>query len=825
MIPDVAWLTRSGSPMQPQDWSDPALRTVVASLYAPQTEEKDADRVLIVLHADGAPAALTLPETREGRCWRRRIDTSQEDGGGDEAFEEGAVISLAPRSVVVFDEKPADKPTFAVKTVKSVAPDLLDKLSLAAGIAPDWYDISGVRHVVPPETKAALLADMRLPAASSGEARDSLAHLSGEIDRRALPFSLVAREGETITLRIPLAGGRAPSALLIRRDDETEMPIRLGPADLELTAFTALDGRRIEAALVKLPPQPVGRHRIIWEQQPDTACRLTVAPARCYLPDALLSGKKAAGIAAQLYSLRRAGDQGIGDFTALGGLAAIAGRAGFATVGVNPLHALFPSDRERASPYYPSDRRFLDPIYIDVAELASMCGGGRTAAALARHGGSLAALASKSQVDYTRVWAAKRAVLDAAFADFESLKARSPSNSLFRDFDAFVAAGGEALFQFACFQAISETRQGEQWAKWPAGLSRRDPGALDAFARDNARLTQFHLYLQWLCERQLSGAAAEGRDNGLWLGFYRDLAVGAAPDGAEAWANADQLMKTSAVGAPPDPFSETGQNWGLQPPNPLDWRRSGYDFFNQMIAANMRHAGAMRIDHAMALARLFVIPSGAKALEGAYLSYPVGDLLGQLALESARASCLLVGEDLGTVPMGFRETMQDANVLSYRVFWFERSWDGYASPSSYPQKSLACLSTHDLPTLGGWWEGEDIREREALGLLAPEEAAAAREGRAADKRALLRLVEREGLQVASDLSSPIDASAVAAVHRVLGRASSLITIAQIEDLTGELTAVNFPGTDLERPNWRRKLNTALEDLPETLATFAGILKG
>ncbi len=383
----------------------------------------------------------------------------------------------------------------------------------------------------------------------------------------------------------------------------------------------------------------------------------------------------------------------------------------------------------------------------------------------------------------------------------------SPVSGLFHDFDAFVATGGDALFQFACFQAISESRQGEPWAQWPAKLSRRDPGALAVFARDNAKLVQFHLYLQWLCERQLSDAAEKGRDSGLWLGFYRDLAVGAAPDGAEAWANADQLLKAAFVGAPPDPFSENGQNWGLQPPNPLAWRSSGYDFFNQMIAANMRHAGAMRIDHAMGLARLFVIPSGAKALEGAYLSYPVGDLLGQLALESARARCLLVGEDLGTVPMGFRETMHDANVLSYRVFWFERSWDGYASPSAYPQKSLACLSTHDLPTLAGWWQGEDIREKEALGILSPEEAAAAREGRTADKRALLRLIEREGLAVASDLNAPIGASLVAAVHRVLGRASSLITIAQIEDLTGELVAVNLPGTDRERPNWRRRLKT------------------
>ena len=202
----------------------------------------------------------------------------------------------------------------------------------------------------------------------------------------------------------------------------------------------------------------------------------------------------------------------------------------------------------------------------------------------------------------------------------------------------------------------------------------------------------------------------------------------------------------------PDPFSEAGQNWGLQPPIPLAWQRSGYASFNELTAANMRHAGALRIDHAMALARLFVIPNGAKALEGAYLSYPVHDLIGQLALESQRARCVVVGEDLGTVPAGFRETMDAADILSYRVFWFERSGEDYKPPTAYPRKSLACLSTHDLPTLAGWWQGEDIIEKEALGIITAEEAVAARARRAADKQALLRLLQREGFGVSVDLT-------------------------------------------------------------------------
>ena len=825
LIPDVQWLTPKGLPMQSGDWGDSHLRTVIAALYAPSGETHEADRVIAILHAGPEPIEVTLPEAQMGCVWRCCLDTAHENGRGEErAFEGGAIMTVAPRSVAVLEERSAGTFRFVVKSAQGVAPDLLDRLASAAGIAPDWYDISGERHIVPPETKVALLADMGFPAGSSSEARESLVRLADDHDRRALPWSLVVREEEAVRVRLPLTDGRAPDALRVQREDGSASVIPLGPGDIEFVPFTALDGRPTEAAIATLPPQPLGRHRIILEHRPELDCHLTISPGRCYLPDALRSGKKATGIAAQLYSLRRAQDQGIGDFTTLSELARMAGRAGFATVGVNPLHALFPCDRERSSPYYPSDRRFIDPIYIDVAELPGLSGGGCAAAALAKHAGRIASFSALGHVDYSAVWPLKREILEAAFADFEDMRAQASGGTLPQDFDAFIASGGKTLFQFACFQAISEGRRGEAWTQWPEDLAKRNESALQAFAQANARQVRFHLFLQWLCERQLASAEAQGRKSDLWLGFYRDLAVGAAPDGAECWANADQLMQACSVGAPPDPFAEAGQNWGLQPPNPVAWQRSAYASFNELTSANMRHAGALRIDHAMALARLFVIPNGAKALEGAYLSYPVHDLIGQLALESQRARCVVVGEDLGTVPMGFRETMDAADILSYRVFWFERSGEDFTPTAAYPQKSLACLSTHDLPTLAGWWQGEDIIEKEALGLMTAEEAAAATARRSADKQALLRLLQREGLGVDVDLNAPVDASVVAAAHRLLGRASSLIAVAQIDDVVGELTAVNLPGTDRERPNWRRKLLGAIEDLPAKLSAFAGPLR-
>jgi len=787
-IPDVEWLSPSGAPMQADEWTRGDLHTVIAALYAPELDGHAADRVLVALHAGRDAVRLTLPEPREGFVWRVVLDSSHETGEPRSASTDG-VVDIAPRSVLILTE---ERETGERAKRRGTEPELLDRLARAAGIAPDWYDITGERHVVPDETKRALLADMGFPAETGGEARESLGGLTDEHFRRKLPFSLVVREGEAATLRIAVDDKRAPGWLLIGREDGGEDAIVLPSAATE--TITAPDGRRIDTIRAPLPSLAPGRYTLRLETHPDAVCRLTVAPRRCYLPERLRDGGKAVGLAAQLYSLRRDGDQGIGDFTTLAGVAEDAAHAGYATLGLNPLHALFPQDRDLASPYYPSDRRFLDPIYIDVTALP----GHRTRTAYAENAATFAALSATPTVDYAGVWAAKRAVLKAAFADFEAGGDKT-------NFNAFVAAGGRALASFALFEAISETLGGEPWARWPDALRRRDAAALASFAAEHAARVRFHQWLQWLAETQLADAAQRGRDSGLWLGFYRDLAVGAAPNGGEAWANADQMLQRASIGAPPDPLAEGGQNWGLRPPNPLAWTRKGYDVFRGVIAANMRNAGAVRIDHAMGLARLFVIPEGASGRDGAYIGFPVEDLVGELALESQRARCVVIGEDLGTVPWGFRETMEAADILSYRVFWFERNGQGFSAPRTYPEKSVACLSTHDLPTLLGWWEGEDIREKEALGLIPADEAAASREKRAEDKAALLRLLADEGIALDADASGPFDPALTAAAHRLIGTASSLISIEQIDDLAGETVAVNLPGTDRERPNWRRKL--------------------
>jgi glycogen operon protein len=331
-----------------------------------------------------------------------------------------------------------------------------------------------------------------------------------------------------------------------------------------------------------------------------------------------------------------------------------------------------------------------------------------------------------------------------------------------------------------------------------------------AFAAERRDEIQFHAYLQTLAEQQLAAAS----DNGLSIGFYRDLAVGAAPDGAEAWSAQDMLMRGVSIGAPPDPFAANGQVWCLPPPDPIAMRRDGFASFNELLVANMRHAGALRIDHVMGLRRLFIVPDGAGAADGAYVAYPLDDMLAQVALQSQRARCVVVGEDLGTVPEGMSAALAAANILSYSVLWFEQKDGRLREPAEWRRLAAACVSTHDLPTLAGWWSGIDIDEKHTLGLL--ENAEQARLARTAAKTALIEQLRAEKLlDETVDIGLPLAASVAAAVHGFVAATPALLALIQADDLAGEMVAVNLPGTDHERPNWRRRLDIDVADLCRT----------
>ncbi|HYR01549.1 MAG TPA: 4-alpha-glucanotransferase, partial [Casimicrobiaceae bacterium] len=542
--------------------------------------------------------------------------------------------------------------------------------------------------------------------------------------------------------------------------------------------------------------------------------------AHAYLPDSLRDGGRRFGLAAQLYALRRPGDAGIGDFSALSAAAVATARVGGALVGVSPLHALFAAERERASPYHPSDRRFLDPIYLDVERVPDLAHSPRAQATVAARRAALPASPARRDIDYTEVWRAKREVLEACFDTFEGRPRRDP---LALEFAAFAAAGGEALERFARFEAIAAEHPNVPWSRWPAGL--RDPAGRDVqpFAERHARAVRFACYLQWLADRQLGEAASAAHAAGLALGLYRDLAVGAAPDGAETWAQPERYARGASIGAPPDPFASGGQNWNLPPPLPHAMGADGCAAFRALLAANMRHAGALRIDHVMGLSRLFWIPDGASAAAGAYVRYPFEQLLTAVASESARARCIVVGEDLGTVPAGLRDRLAEADVLSYRVLWFERDERGFVDPARYPAKAAACVTTHDLPTIAGWWTGADIAERHALGLAGADDEGDALRARRRDKESLANAIERSGTSAPIDPDGPCDAAVVASIHGFAAATRAALVLFRADDLAGETVATNLPGTDRERPNWRLRLATGAADLwttPAAVQTLA-----
>lgn len=794
-LADVDWRDPSGGTVR---WSDGATRALVVVFYAPEADGEAADRVAVALNASDAAQAVILPEPRDGFVWRVAADTAQPAREAGDRLDE--TVEVAPRAVLILTED-----ALATAPRRAAAPDRLEKLSAAAGIDAQWFAADGKAQQVGDDTKRALLAALGLPAGTHGEVNDSLARLSAKHFDRDIPFAAVLRQGTapllTLAGEAAQASRRLDLTLFLEDGQEIDLPVR--PEDGTRRSVERPDGRQAVLRALALPELPPGRHVLRLGKD---ECRLTVAPPACYLPPGLDGGGRLFGIGTHLYTLRRGeADQGIGDFTALGELGVRAAQAGARTVGLNPLHALFPDERERASPYSPSDRRFLDPIYIDVAALGADLAG-------------FAGVSAAEAVDYSGVWAAKEAALKVAFAAFE----RAPD----ADFDRFVAEGDAALARFALFQAIAGAYPGTHWRDWPDGLSEAGSAAVEAFGRAHGEAFRFALWQQWVADRQLAGAAERARAAGLSLGLYRDLAVGTAPDGAEAWSEADMLMPGVTIGAPPDPLGPEGQNWCLPPFDPLALQRDGYHRYAGLVRANMRHAGALRIDHVMGLRRLFLIPEGARGSEGAYLAMPFEALAAQVALESARAQCLVVGEDLGTVPFGMRDQLNDERMLSYRVLWFEQKAGVFTPPQDYPALAAACVSTHDLPTLAGWWEGVDLKERHALGLVDADAYAAGLLERATEREQLCEaLLQEELITALPAAEAPLDDALLAAIHAFVSRTHAGLALAQLDDLAGETVAVNLPGTDRERPNWRRRLSLPLDavmDSPRAKAALAAM---
>ena len=730
--PDALWRREDGAAMTDAEWRDPARKFLGLELNEPRTGDRETDHVYVVVNAGSAAVAATLPPAE--RAWRVVLDSAAADAT---AFTTGASLSVAPRAVVVLSDE-------GTATTRD-HPELLDRLALLAGIEPQHRDATGRDHIVGPETKRALLTSMRVPTGSATEIRASLAALADDPWRATVTPVMLAKAGQPLSIDVVVEQSATGDRLeaVLEREDGQRMTLPFRPSDGTLQEARRVDGARREKWRIALESNvPFGVHQL---GIGTSSATVLASPGRAWQPEMLARGK-CWGIAVNLYSARSERDWGIGDLSTLGEIVAKTAQRGGALVGINPLHALFPDRPDHISPYYPSDRRFLEPAYIDVATMPDY----RALAArdpwFATAEREAATLRAATLVDYGAVFALKQQAFRKIWAHFRAQhdKAGDPLGAAFR---AFIAEGGGALQGFA------------------------------AFTNTDADETRFRMFLQWWVDRSLAEAS-----QGLPIGLYRDLAVGPAPFGSEAQLCRDAFANGVSVGSPPDPYSAVGQVWGVPPLDPHALQRLRFAPWRDLIRANMRHAGALRLDHVMGLERLLWVPEGATALEGAYVRSDAAALLAILAIESHRRKCLVVGEDLGTVPSGFRDRMAAAGLYAMSVILFERDSAGFAPGSRYPRPSVAMFGTHDLLPLQGWW------------------AAHAGDNEGAAMAAAIKL-DAQRARVPAERS--------AAVHAFLGQSESAVAVAQYDDLAGETAPVNIPGTTTEHPNWRRRTARAV----------------
>jgi (1->4)-alpha-D-glucan 1-alpha-D-glucosylmutase len=539
---------------------------------------------------------------------------------------------------------------------------------------------------------------------------------------------------------------------------------------------------------------------------------VVAAPERCWRPAALEGEGRVWGAALQLYALRSVRNWGVGDFTDLLRVIEWSAAHGAGIVGLNPLHAMFLHNPAHASPYSPSSRVMLNPLYVDV-EAVEDYRESEEARRLVRSEAfqrRLAALRAADLVDYPGVAAAKLEVLERLYAHFRArhLARETVRAQRFRDFQA---EGGEWLARHALWEALQarfHAADPKVWGPpvWPAEYRDPEGEAVAKFRAEHAERVEFHEYLQWQAELQLARASARCRSLGLAVGLYLDLAVSVDRAGSDVWGHRESYAAEASIGAPPDDFNMQGQDWGLPPLRPDRLRETRYEMFVHTLRENMANAGAVRIDHALGLLRLYWIPPGGGPETGAYVHYQLYELLGILALESHRNQCLVIGEDLGTVPDEVLEALARYGVLSYKLLWFERDRaNRFKPPQEYPREALVAVSTHDLPTLAGWWSGADLKLRAELGLFPDDQARREQEATREEDRGRLReALAAAGLQ-AGDAAERIEAA-----HAFVAAAPSRVMMVQLEDAFGVAEQVNIPATTDQHPNWRRKLPVALE---------------
>lgn len=679
--------------------------------------------------------------------------------------------------------------------------DRLALLAEQAGVDVNWRDALDRPQSTPTRTVRAVLQALGLPADNADDVEASLRRIEEERSGKQPPRLLTADAGGRVELP---AAARGRSWKIVTDEG--------GP----ISEGALPSGER----LVDAPAMP-GYYTLLIDEEPIT---LAVAPPRAFGIGDIASAHRPWGIAVQMSSLRRPGDGGIGDFTALELCAKAAAEKGADALAISPLHALFAAAPERYSPYAPSSRLFLNGLYIDPVRTS---GEQTVRAVIDTHNlrQELAELEWLELIDWPRAARARMTILRSVF-EWASVDIVHSER-----FAAFRREQGEPLERHARFEALHAdfTAHGRAggWQGWPEAF--HDPASSDvaAFAREHAREVSFHAWLQWLATQGLEGAQKAARDAGMAIGLVADLAVGADAGGSHAWAHQKEVLNGLSVGAPPDALNRLGQDWGLTTFSPRGLRETGFKGFIGMLRAALAHAGGVRIDHVLGLKRLWMVPHGAGATEGAYVRYPLGDMLRLIALESHLHRAIVIGEDLGTVPADFRQTIADKGVLGIRVLWFERAADGgFIAPAEWSGEAMATTSTHDVPTVAGWWSGRDVEWRKRTGLDNPDVDEAAQ--REVERVMLWRALFASGSAWNEDPPpAPDDISpVVVAAARHVSLAPAPLAIFPVEDVLGLHEQPNLPGpTDAVHPNWRRRMpdsSSRLFDGPIAHAVCAAI---
>jgi 4-alpha-glucanotransferase len=713
----------------------------------------------------------------------------------------------------------------------TVARPILDEASELWGIEREFLDIWGERHETPPETAKAVLKSLGVDASNP-------AHLERAIDDRlwrewSRPLAPTIVIGDRPPIEIPVqlpADLQSPTACLeIHFENGISSRFDLPLASSPVIGEATVRGRHFVRKRLEWPDEiPLGYHNVTLRIGQEIACdaRLIAGPGRAWQPH-WLEPRRTAGIGVSLYALRSSRNWGCGDFTDLHALIDWAARELSVTfVGLNPLHAIPNRQPFNTSPYLPNCSYYRNPIYLDIEKIDDFSRSPWAQRMLAsdRLRAEIEALRASGFIEYERVHRLKTRFLKILFRRFLLLEFPHETARA-REFRSYIEREGDLLHRFAVHSALDETihkrdRNIWNWPSWPEPYRKPDSPATAEFAERHWRSVLYHKYVQWQIDLQLEATQKYARKRGLRIGLYHDLALAVDRFGCDLWSHRHLYVSGCRVGSPPDKFAPKGQDWAFPPPNSGQHFIDAYQLFAESVRKNCRHGGALRIDHVMRFFRLYWIPDGMDATQGTYVRDRFEDLLQIVALESVRNMVLVVGEDLGTVPDSVRETLARFGILSYRLFYFEQDKDGrFRKPAEYPRQALVSITTHDLPTLAGFWSGRDIEARRSAGLL-PGDGAYRRmlEDRAHDKQKMLDLLfDGEHLPAwfprnARDVPE-LTGELHNAVVGFLASTPSMMLLLNMEDIFKETQQQNLPGTTAEYPNWRRKMRYSIEELP------------